>query len=249
MRMKLPNYRWRCFFTFLFCLFFNGLTVASDVSLRVTDNLCELQFVDREDIVEVVFADGCGIVEIPDYAFLGCSRLRKVVLPNGIKKIGFQAFCGCSSLESVVFPSSLEDIGSNAFVNCSALDSVSFPDGLKHIGHNAFSFCVSLRDVWLPDSLREIESYAFSDCDSLLSARLPANSSMLGELIFNCCQALELLIEPSADVPPFDCGSFIFDPIDSAAYERCILKVPAASLTHYRNSPSWNLFKAIQPIK
>lgn len=249
MQMKLPNHILKCFVTFLFCLCFNGLSVASDVTLRVTDNLSELEFVDREDIVEVVFADGCGIVEIPDYAFLGCSRLRKVVLSSGIKKIGFQAFSGCSSLESIVFPSSLDDIGSNAFAYCSALDSVSFPDGLKHIGHNAFSFCVSLREVWLPDSLLEIESYAFSDCDSLLSARLPANSSMLGELIFNCCQALELLIEPSADVPPFDCGSFIFDPIDSAAYERCILKVPAASLTHYRNSPSWNLFKAIQPIK
>ena len=162
-----------------------------------------------------------------------------------MRKIGFQAFSECASLEEIAFPDSLQDIESNSFAYCSRLADVRFPYGLKHIGHNAFSFCSSLKAVWLPDSVEEIESYAFSDCASLREARLPASDRMLGELIFNCCPELSLIVEPSVKVPVFDCDSFIFDPDDSEAYRRCVLKVPACSAGVYRSSPSWSLFLQI----
>ncbi len=223
------------------CLCING----QEKTLYISEPISELEYADRNDIEVLEFTDNCIVTEIPDYAFLGCSSLRKVVLPKGLKKIGFQAFSGCSALLEIYLPSSLEDIGSNAFAYCSELKEITFPDSLKHIGHNAFSFCSSLRSVWLPNSITELESYAFSDCASLKSARLPANSNLLGELIFNCCNSLEVLIAPSPEVPVFDCNSFIFDPLDTAAYQRCVLKVPGDALNRYRASESWNLFKTI----
>ena len=120
-----------------------------------------------------------------------------------------------------------------------------FPDGLKHIGHNAFSFCSSLREAILPDSLEEIESYAFSDCESLEKVRLPVNDRLLGELMMNCCPSLVEIVAPSKKVPKFDCESFIFDPEDAAAYERCILKVPENSKDSYNVSKSWRMFNKI----
>lgn len=229
------------FFVLLFLSIFSSF--AEKIVLK--GPISEKEFVDRDDVEEIFFENGCGVTEIPDYAFMGCGNLRKVTLPDGLKKIGFQAFSECASLESVNFPSSLEDIGSNAFSYCSKLDGLQFPLGLKHIGHNAFSFCVCLKELILPDSLDEIESYAFSDCDSLSKAKLPANDNLLGELIFNCCPSLYELTEPSESVPPFDCNSFIFDPLDTEAYQRCTLIVPASSLAAYRQSPSWTLFEAI----
>ncbi|MDE7410381.1 MAG: leucine-rich repeat domain-containing protein [Muribaculaceae bacterium] len=213
--------------------------------LCITSPFKEGQYIDRVDVEEVVIADGCGITEIPDYAFLGCTSLRKVTLPGALKKIGFQAFSECLSLEEINFPQSLEDIGSNSFAYCSSLDNVVFPDGLKHIGHNAFSFCSSLGEAILPDSLEEIESYAFSDCDSLRKVRLPANGRLLGELMMNCCPSLVEIVAPSTDVPKFDCESFIFDPSDDAAYQRCLLYVPENAIDNYNVSKSWQRFNKI----
>lgn len=211
----------------------------------ITEPINEGQYIDRTDIEEVEISDGCGITEIPDYAFLGCKELRKVILPSGLKKIGFQAFSECENLEEINFPLTLEDIGSNSFTYCESLDGLVFPGNLKHIGHNAFSFCTSLKEAILPDSLEEIESYAFSDCDELRKVRLPANDRLLGELMMNCCPKLEEIIAPSVRAPKFDCESFIFDPEDTAAYVRCVLKVPEKGKDNYIVSKSWQMFNKI----
>lgn len=225
----------------IFIILFNYFEIKCE-KIVISSPIQERQFADRVDVEEIYFEDGSGILEIPDYAFLGCTSLRKVRLPEGLKIIGFQAFSECSSLEYVNFPISLEDIGSNSFTYCEKLRDPRFPEGLVHIGHNAFSFCNSLEEVFLPDSLQEIESYAFSDCKSLRKVRFPANGKMLGELILNCCPSVVEIIEPSPIPPTFDCDSFIFDPQDTAAYHRCILTVPSSSIPSYRQSPSWSLF-------
>lgn len=225
----------------IFILSYSFICINAE-KLVIKGPISEKEFMDRIDIEEVIFENDCGIIEIPDYSFLGCSGLRKVTLPDGLKKIGFQAFSECSSLQSINLPDSVEDIGSNAFAYCEKLENVIFPEKLIHIGHNAFSFCNSLEDVYLPDSLQEIESYAFSDCDSLRKVRFPANDRMLGELILNCCPRIKEIIEPSPIPPAFDCDSFIFDPNDSAAYLRCTLIVPENSIQKYRESKSWSLF-------
>lgn len=214
-------------------------------TLVISSPLQEMQFIDRDDIEEVIIEKGSGNETIPDYAFLGCTSLKRVVLPDDVRKIGYQAFGECGSLERVVIPDSLEDIGSNAFAYCTSLDNIKFPASLRHIGHNAFSFCSSLQEVVLPDGLQEIESYAFSDCESLRRVVLPANSNMLGELLMNCCPRLVEIVAPSAKVPDIDCGSYIFDPEDSEAYRRCVLKVPRSAIKDYNVSNSWQLFNKI----
>lgn len=229
----------------VFCCIFFSVNNGYSSKIVIDAPIVEGSYIDRTDIEEVEFKEDCGVTEIPDYAFLGCSSLRKVILPPTVKKIGFQAFSECSALEEINFPDVLEDIGSNSFSYCSSLDGLSFPDGLKHIGHNAFSFCDSLKKAILPDSLEEIESYAFSDCASLRKVKLPANDRLLGELMMNCCPALVEIIAPSVKVPKLDCESFIFDPIDEEAYKRCVLYVPAEAMGNYNVSKSWQIFNKI----
>lgn len=243
--MKRNILKYTIIFFAVLCNFF----CMSGKKIIVSAPIGEKEYLDREDIEEVEFKSSCGITEIPDYAFLGCCNLRKVTLPEGLKKIGFQAFSECSSLESINFPESLEDIDSNSFAYCANLDNLKFPVSLRHIGHNAFSFCSALSQIELPPSVEELESYAFSDCSALKSAILPANGKMLGELIFNCCGSLTKIVETSSEVPTFDCESFIFDPDDKAAYARCRLIVPENMVDAYRNAPGWSLFgDKIEPI-
>ena len=227
--------------------FFTG--IAFPETLVISSPIKAGEYTDRTDIEEVVVSPGCGITEIPDYAFLGCRSLKKVTLPEGIRKIGFQAFSECVNLEEINFPRTLQDIGNNSFTYCERLDNLAFPSSMRHIGHNAFSFCSSLREVILPDGVKEIESYAFSDCASLSKVRLPANDHLLGELMMNCCPSLVELIEPSVKVPKFECDSFVFDPEDKAAYERCVLYVPENSKGKYIVSKPWQMFNKIATCK
>ena len=220
---------------------------------------------DREDIREVRFEKGSQMKEIGEYAFLGCSNLKKIDLPESLVKIGEGALRECTSLESlviprgvkalpkalcawdsslrsVVLPAGLEDIGSHAFAYCSSLDGVKIPAGVKHIGSNVFSRCFSLTEIALPSSIKELESYVFSDCVRLRKATLPANKNMLGEYMFSGCVALEELVELSPVPPTFDCNSTIFEDSETGLYRKCRLIVPAGSESLYRNAPGWQLF-------
>lgn len=186
----------------------------------LTDSLEEEMFRDREDIREVRFDEASEIRILPTGIFRGCSNLRKILLPPKLERIGAHSFTYCESLEEVPLPSAL-----------------------RRIGNNAFSRCRSLREVSVPDSVVELESYAFSDCFSLRRTKLPANDSMLGELIFSGCESLELIEEPSEVPPPFDCGSYIFEPEEKEMYRRCRLKVRPTALADYAKAPGWTLFK------
>lgn len=250
-----------------------GWTV-SDSVLTVSRSVREIPayaFKDRTDFHTVRFETGSTLRAVGEYAFLGCENLRDVGLPASVATLGEGCFrecvslreftvpsrivklpkaifSWCSSLRSVSLPPGLADIGSHAFAYCKSLESVTIPSKVTHIGSNAFSFCTSLKGIALPASITELESYAFSECVSLKHAVLPQNQRLLGELIFDGCTSLISLTEASSVPPKFDCASQIFDLNETDCFERCVLYVPASSLTRYRTAPGWRLFRAIRPL-
>ena len=77
--------------------------------------------------------EGYPVTAIGPYAFVGYGRTVKamdVVLPSTLKRIGDYAFSGCSSLRRIQFPDSLEYIGSYAFGDCMLLGEIVLPDGV-----------------------------------------------------------------------------------------------------------------------
>lgn len=48
-----------------------------------------------------------NIEQIRDFTFYGCSSLKSIIIPEGVRSIGEQVFYDCSSLEAIDFPSSL----------------------------------------------------------------------------------------------------------------------------------------------
>lgn len=227
-------------------------------------------FADHKALRRVIFKKGATLSSIGEYAFLGCSSLRQITLPQSLLSIGEGAFrecsqlamlsiperitaipkqmCyGCTSLRGVYLPDAITDIGAFAFIYCETLEDVDIPENVRHIGNNAFSRCLSLSEVALPDNMEELESYAFSDCTSLLKATMGGSERMLGELIFSGCTSMHTLILTAPLPGTFDCDSSIFDP-DSDTHTSCWLWVPSLeAVTRYRSTPGWTHFRRILP--
>lgn len=114
------------------------------------------------------------IVEIADEAFESyddifetdyddLDNIEKIIIPEGIKRIGSNAFIGCKGLKEVVLPSTLTEIGEKAFQYCSNLEKIKFNNGLETIGHLAFSRTNKKELSTIPSSVKFIGKYVFSD--------------------------------------------------------------------------------------
>lgn len=114
-------------------------------------------------------------------------KIRKVVLPKGLKAVEQQAFEGCSALTKVELPKGLERIGTAAFKNCKELTSVLIPAGVVSIGDEAFSNCSKLTFPALPEGLVKIGRRTFYQCRKLGKAKLPGSVRVVEEEAFAYC--------------------------------------------------------------
>lgn len=142
----------------------------------------------RTKIRKVVIKD--GVTSIGNCAFWSCGVLS-VEIPSSVTTIGNYAFYK-SSIIYVFIPSSVTTIGSNAFYECENLSSVTVSEGVETIGQKAFYYCPSLGSIDLPASIEEVGSAAFFQCTGLLHATFAAGSNQvkLGNNLFTDCYAL-----------------------------------------------------------
>lgn len=130
------------------------------------------------------------VTEIGAYTFSHNSRIRSVILPEGLKKIESGMFYW-TDIEKVEIPGGLTTIGSDAFSRCYSLVSVSLPEGLNEIEYGAFSYCSELKDIVLPSSLTTLGDNAFTECTALEEITLPDGIKEIGDHTFDGCSAMK----------------------------------------------------------
>lgn len=149
--------------------------------------------VGKVTIPSTITSDGYtyNVIAIDKMAFINCSHITEIDIPEGVTTIGQGAFHRCSSLTSLQCPASLTDIGQAAFGECYALSSVTFAAGsqLSTIGVNAFDACKLITSITLPTSLVSIDG-AFSNCSGLQSIEVPAGVTTIGGATFANCTSL-----------------------------------------------------------
>ncbi len=74
-------------------------------------------------ISKVVVED--GVTRIGSYSFYDCTKLKDVRLSGSVKILGASSFRGCSSLEIFNIPAGLEDMEDEVFINCKKLSAFS----------------------------------------------------------------------------------------------------------------------------
>eukprot|EP00980_Cylindrotheca_fusiformis_P028604 scaffold22616_cov90-Cylindrotheca_fusiformis.AAC.1 len=123
---------------------------------------------------------------IDDQAFGDCRRLARLVLNEGLKRIGEEAFCGCRCLTEVEIPSTVNVIDNWAFWRCMRLEQLGLNEGLEQIGKGAFYECESLTEVEIPSSVNVIDSRTFCQCVRLERIALNEGLEEIGSSAFEC---------------------------------------------------------------
>ncbi len=89
-----------------------------------------------------------SVVNIGDFAFIGCEILTNVTMSDGVAEFGDAAFGDCEKLVNLTIPSSLASIGNSAFYNCTSLTNLTLPSSVTSIGGDAFYNCASLTNLY-----------------------------------------------------------------------------------------------------
>jgi hypothetical protein len=128
-----------------------------------------------------------GIEYIGMDAFNGCTTLRHLTLPAGIREIEWHAFLNCLALESVDLSNSfgtLTDIGGDAFNGCTALKSLVLDGQGLDVWSGAFYACTSLETLEIGSGVDVINIYAFGACRSLATVINHATGAAIDETAF-----------------------------------------------------------------
>lgn len=165
-----------------------------------------------EEIQEVVIQE--GITELSAHAFMNCTNLKTVTLPNTLTSLSAGAFNGCSSLSSISLPARITEIHWYTFHKCTALKEIVIPSGVTFIGEYAF-YDTGLEKITLSDSLTEIKQSAFASCNKLEEIHFPASLTTLGDGSFSGCTGLRNLY--FAGNPPKH-YNFTFRDVEATAY-------------------------------
>ena len=148
-------------------------------------------------VIPAVFEDNgtwYRVTTIGDDAFIECSNLASVTIPDSVTSIGYMSFYSCDNLTSVTIPNSVTSIGERAFFDCSKLASAVIPDSVTIISDYAFYDCTNLTSVTIGDSVTIIGDYAFYSCSNLTNVTIGDSVTIIGDHAFRDCTNLTSVI-------------------------------------------------------
>ena len=166
---------------------------------------------ENTELTEIIFNENCPLTVVVSNAFLGNSKLSKVILSKKITHINPNAFLSCN-IASIYFPKSVQFIGDDAFAynnlneitfepesNCSEIaigafksakiESITFPKNLVNLSVLSFANCNNLIDINFEDEcqITELVSQVFMSCQSLEKFTIPSKISSIDPIAFYKC--------------------------------------------------------------
>ena len=185
-----------------------------------------------------------GIRGIADKAFLSCSGLTAVTLPDSVINIGDSAFFGCNGLTTVTIGKNVRHIGVAAFSGCNNLKEVhvanlpawcnstigSFEANPLYYAHNLYVDDELLTEAIIPDGVTTINSFVFCGCTNLTTVNIPGSVTSIGSNAFYGCDGIV-----AATIPQAICSSQL-STIFPAAYPTIAVVTIGDGVTDIGNS-------------
>lgn len=204
------------------------------------------------------------VTRVEDGTFYGCTNLRSITIPEGVKTIGSEVFINCSSLTSIVLPGSLEKLGRHSFEGCSGLTSLTVLSrnlkviygvfyGLdnitsltlccKEVGDESFNESSELKNVVLEEGVELIDTQAFYHCDKLTSIDLPSSLKTINSAAFARCPNLTDIYCRTPEVLNIEDDVFCWITTD-----KITLHVPSTLINAYKAHRVWGVCQNIVAI-
>lgn len=149
--------------------------------------------------------------ELGPFAFVGCSSLTEIRLPDTLKALdGGCEFWGCSSLTEIELPQSLTEIKVNPFVGCDGLKSITMPmenDYVKTEGNCIIrkkdnALIAGCKTSVIPDYVKTIEAGAFRRLSSLTKIDIPEGVETIKSVAFEGSGLTELNLSTNVELIP-----------------------------------------------
>lgn len=150
-------------------------------------NLKDVKIVDVEDFrVNDQGITGGELVSLRGDDILpplsGNAPLRRIILPDGLRRLGYGCLGGLPLNSTLVIPESVTEIGSGACAGIREGATIIMPSSLERIEYDGFYECKAVLEVKFSNKLKYIGSSAFWGATNAYGTfMLPSNLEYLGE--------------------------------------------------------------------
>lgn len=175
--------------------------------------------------------DNVTVTEIGYQAFINCTGIVSVTIPDTVKIISYDAFKGCTALTTVNIPESVTEILNYSFSECTSLTSISIPGSVKELCDGSFFGCTSLTTAVLGEGLEVLGSAVFCDCSNLTSVNIPSSLTEIGGMAFQGTAISGNLTIPG-NVKSIGGNAFDSAPITSVTFESGVQTIGTYSFSN-----------------
>lgn len=109
------------------------LTISGTGPMTEYNNMDDVPWDSYRDWIEEVVVEE-GVTTLGDWSIYNMPELRKVTLPQSLKRLETAVFCYCKSLSELTLPDSIEFIGNLAVTDLPELTRINVPDSLREMG-------------------------------------------------------------------------------------------------------------------
>ena len=109
------------------------LTITGTGPMTEYDNMDDVPWDSYRDLIEEVVV-GEGVTTLGDWSIYNMDALRKVTLPQSLKRLETAVFCFCENLSELTLPDSIEAIDNLAVTDLPSLTRINVPDSLREMG-------------------------------------------------------------------------------------------------------------------
>ena len=177
----------------------NGTSVTVTYEIRTMDSSPAYNSLSGDLVIpSSVTYDGTtySVTSIGTRAFVNCTDLTSVTIPDLVTSIDTEAFSRCTGLTSLTIGNSVATLGTNVFYNCTKLKTVTINSNVlvsknyTSTGNLKTRFGTQVTKYIIGGNVSSIGDYAFYGASNLKTLTIGKLVTSIGTYAFNGCSGL-----------------------------------------------------------